>query len=276
MPAGQSGPGRRLGGQPSGEPTERRDRSLELVEGEAPELGGDRRQVRLGGVGPVLPRGLEPGGAGVPDVGAAELPDDPVGRLDPVVHPVVELGILLEQLQALGERPLGRELAAVPSDPRLAPFVRDAVEPVGVRLGGVVLPQLHVGVRAIGVLGQLAERGAVGEHREHGAGGEVGADPDDLLGRDPGGPDRTGHRLGEGVDVVARHLEGPVGRQRHPGLGQGGVHDTVPVLGHGGGQLGSVGHPHHHGAGRERPQVHPDDDDVVAPRRHAPIVADRW
>jgi hypothetical protein len=64
-----------------------------------------------------------------------------------VVHPVVDLAVLLQQLQALGQLPLRGQLAAVAGDPRLAALVRQRVDPLGVRLRGVVLPQLDVGMR---------------------------------------------------------------------------------------------------------------------------------
>ena len=97
-----------------------------------------------------------------------------------MVHAVVDLGILLEQLQALRELPLARDQAAVARQPALAALGRERVDAVGLRLGGVVLPELHVGVRAVGELVELAERGAVGGDGEDGAGGEVGADADHL------------------------------------------------------------------------------------------------
>ena len=178
MPSGRPMASAIAGGEAPGPGPERADRVLELVDDEALE-GRVQRGEEVGRrVGAVLERPLEPGRAGVADVGAAQLPHDPVGGLDPVVHPLVELGVLLEQLQALGQLPLRRELAAVAGDPRLAALVGQRVQPVGVALGGVVLPELHVGVGPVGVLGQLAQRGAVGQHRQHRAGREVGADPD--------------------------------------------------------------------------------------------------
>ena len=131
-----------------------------------------------------------------------------------MVHAVVDLAVLLEQLEALGELPLAGDQAAVAGDPGLAAAVRELVDPVGLRLGGVVLPELDVGVRPVGVLGQLAQRRAVGEHREHRAGGEVGADADDLRRVDAGRPDRGGDGVLQHLDVVVRNLQGPVDRQR--------------------------------------------------------------
>jgi hypothetical protein len=134
----------------------------ELAVGEAGEPRVERGQVLPRRVAAVLVDALVPGGARVPGLAAAQLPDDPVGGLDPPVGALVHLGVLVQQLQRLGELPLRGDLAAVAVDPLLAPLVRDRVDPVRVRLGGVVLPQLGVGVRAPGQPGQLAQRRAVG------------------------------------------------------------------------------------------------------------------
>ncbi len=165
-------------------------------------------------MGSVLPDPFVAGGARVADVVAAQLPDDPICRFDPVIHALVELRILLEQLQCFGVLPLTRDEAAVASQPGLAPFGRDSVDPVGLRLGRVVLPQLHVGVRSITELGQLAQRSAVGEHRHRRRGGEVGGDADHPSGIDAGRRDRLGDGPAQHVAVVVGHLQGPVGWQR--------------------------------------------------------------
>jgi hypothetical protein len=47
-----------------------------------------------------------------------------------VRHPVIELRIVLEQLQALGQFPFGRQLAAVAVDPRLSARVRQRIDPM--------------------------------------------------------------------------------------------------------------------------------------------------
>ena len=194
-PGGQAGPGRRLGGEGSRGLAELADPVRELALGEAGEVGVERGQELAARVAPVLVDPLVAGRARVADVGPCQLPDDPVGRLDPVVHPVVELGVLLEQLQPLRELPLGRDQPAVARPPALRPFGRERVDPVRLRLGGVVLPQLHVGVRAVLVLEHLAQRRPVGEDRQDRAGGEVGADPDNVGRVDARRQDRLGDRL---------------------------------------------------------------------------------
>ena len=134
----------------------------------------------------------------------------------------------------------------------------ELVDPVGLRLGRVVLPQLDVGVRPVGVAGQLAQRRPVGEHRQHGAGGEVRPEADHLAGVDPGDAHGLGHGVGEHVDVVARHLERPVRGERHRSRGEAGVQDAVRVLVHGAAHLGAVGHPDDDGATGEGAEVDAD------------------
>ncbi len=65
------------------------------------ELRVERGQELLGRVGAVLVDALVAGGADVARLGAAQLPDDPVGRLDPPVGQRVELRVLLQQLEPL-------------------------------------------------------------------------------------------------------------------------------------------------------------------------------
>src|SRR5215831_21194831 len=112
----------------------------QLVAGETGETGVERGEELPRGVVPVLPDALVPGGAGVAGLGPAQLPDDPVGGLDPALGPLVDLRVLLQQLQPLGELPLGGDLAPVTGDPRLEALVRERVDPVCLRLGGVVFP----------------------------------------------------------------------------------------------------------------------------------------
>ena len=125
----------------------------QLVVGEAGEARVERREEVPRRVMPVLENALVPGRARVPGLGPAQLPDDPVGGLDPPVGALVKLEVLLEQLKRLGELPLRGDLPPVAVDPLLAALVGGGVDPVRVRLGGVVLPQLGIGVRARGQTG---------------------------------------------------------------------------------------------------------------------------
>ena len=272
-PFRQAGPGGGLRREAAGPVAELADLVLELVGDERLEAGRQRTEELRRRVGAVLPRisvlPLVAGGAGVTDIGAAQLPHDPVGGLDPVLHPVVGLAVLLEQLQALGELPLRGDQAAVPRQPRLAPVRGQLVDPVGVGLGGVVLPELDVGMRPVGVPLDLVERGAVGEGGHHRAGGEVGRDPDHVGGIDTGRGDRRRHRDAQHVPVVVRHLQRPLRRQAGDRAGE-------PVLDHGvrvvvgrGAQLGTVDHANDHGPPRQRAVVHTDDVALRRPRlRH--------
>ena len=70
------------------------------------------------------PERLVAGRAVVPRLDAGQLPDDPVGRLDQAVGRRVDLGCLAQDLERLREEPLGRDLAAVALEPRLAELAR--------------------------------------------------------------------------------------------------------------------------------------------------------
>ena len=85
------------------------------------------------------------------------------------------LGVLLEHLQRLGELPLGGDPAAVARQPRLAALLGERVDAVGLPLRGVVLPQLHVRVRAPLEAVDAAQRRAVAQHRHRRRRGEVDA-----------------------------------------------------------------------------------------------------
>ena len=155
----QSGPGGGLGGQVAGGVAQPADGVLELGADEVLELRVQGGQEVLGRVAAVLVDPLVAGRAGVADVVAAELPDDPVGGLHPVVHRGVGFRVFLEQLQAFGEFPFGGDQPAIAREPGLAPFGGQRVDPVRLRLRGVVAPQLHVGVRPVGEAGQLHSAG---------------------------------------------------------------------------------------------------------------------
>ncbi len=211
------------------------------------------------GVPAVLVDALVAGRARVARLDPGELPDDPVGRLDPPVGGLVDLRVLRQQLQRLRELPLGRDPAAVPGQPRLAALGGDRVDPVRLRLAGVMLPELRIGVRPGPELRQLAQRGAVRAGGQHGAGSEVGPDADDPARVDARVGHRGRHRVPQDVGVVVRVLQRPVGRQRLAGPRQRLVHHAVPVLVHGGAEFGAVRDPHHDGAPGQRAEIDPDD-----------------
>ena len=136
-----------------------------------PRRTGTKRRVL-----PVLPHRLVSRGAHVAEVTTHTTATRIVRGLDPALSARVDLGIFLEQLQALGELPLRREPASVPSDPRLGPLMRKRIDAVSLTLRRMVLPQLHVRVWPMRELRQLAQRGPVNKRRQHGAGGEVRGD----------------------------------------------------------------------------------------------------
>ena len=213
---GQAGHAAASLGEPARHVAELADLAGELLLGEAREPRVQRRQEVAGRVAAVLVDPLVAGGARVAHVATGELPDDPVRCLDEVVRAGVELRVLLQQLEALGELPLAGDQASVAADPGLPPRVRELVDPVRLRLGRVVLPELHVGVRPVDVPRQLAQRRPVRQHRQHRAGGEVGPEADHLAGSIPATRTASGTACAQHVDVVARHLQRPVRRQRPP------------------------------------------------------------
>src|SRR5665648_943141 len=87
---------------PTGRLAQLADRVLDLGGHEVGEVGVEGGEELPGGVVAVLQDALVAGGAGVADVDAAELPDDPVRCLDPVLGRLVDRWVLLEQLQTLG------------------------------------------------------------------------------------------------------------------------------------------------------------------------------
>lgn len=259
-PLGQAGPGGGSGGEGPGARTQLPERVVELVGHERLEARREFAEEVAAGVLAVLQDALVVGRAGVADVGAGQLPDDPVGRLDPVAHRRVDVRGLFEHLEALGELPLRRDQPAVARQPLLAARPGQLVDPVGLRLGGVVAPQLHVRVRLGRELRQLAQRRSVHCGRNHRAGGEVGGDADDVGGVRAGRGQGGGDGGAQDVDVVRGHLQRPLRRQRPPGRRELAVDDAVAVLRHGAAQLGTVPHAHDDRAPGERAVVDADDE----------------
>jgi hypothetical protein len=198
------------------------------------------RNSRLG-VAPVLEDALVAGRARVAHVDTAQLPHDPIGGLDPALHRAIDLGIADEQLEALGVLPLGGDQPAIARQPRLTATRRQLVDAVGLRLRRMVLPQLDVRVRPVLELGEIAQRRAVGQRRNHRAGGEVGADADHVRRVDAGVGDRAAHGGTHRLDVVLRILQRPVRRQRFARDRQAVVDHGVPIRVHRRSHLGAVG-----------------------------------
>lgn len=255
---GQAGPPGRAGAQCADAGAERGQRVFQAGGGEVGEAGVQPGEEVGGRVAAVLVDALVAGGAGVAGLGAGQLPDDPVGRLDPAGAGRVDAGVLLQHLEGLRELPLGGDPASVAADPRFAALVGEGVDAVGLVLGGMVLPQLGPGVRPVGPLGQQGERRAVGAGRQDGAGGEVGADADDVGGVHA----RVGERGRDGgtqhVAPVLGVLQRPVGGQRCAGGRQTVLDDGVPVLMDGRAQFGAVADPDDDGAPGQGAEVDAD------------------
>ena len=128
----------------------------------------------------------------------------------------------------------------------------------------MVLPQLDVGVRTVGILGEFVQRSAVGEHGHHRAGREVGADADHEGRVDARVRDRGRDGALEHGDVVLRNLQRPLGREDRSGGGENGVHHGVRVVENGRPEFDAVRDAHNDGATGQGPVVDPDDVALVA------------
>ena len=255
----QPGPFGGLRGERTGAVAELADRMVQFLGDEVGEVRVHRGEELARRVLAVLPDALVARAARVADVGARQLPHDPVGGLDPAVDRLVHLRVLLQDLQRLRELPFAGDQPAVPRQPRLTAFGGNGVDAVGLRLRGMVPPQLGVRVRPVGELLELAQRRAVAEHRHHGARGEVGADADHV--------GRIDARLRDGLAArrcaarrrspraPAAPIGGAAGR-RAPGSAS--VSDAVLVGVFGAGQLVAVVDAHHQGASRQGAEIDTD------------------
>ena len=83
------------------------------------------------------------------DLAARQLPDHPVARFDeaPVLFP--DRGSLRCDLGGLCQQPLAGELAAEIVEKRAAL----GIDGIGIGLGRAMLPQLHIGMRLVGMKG---------------------------------------------------------------------------------------------------------------------------
>ncbi len=240
-------------------PADGDDARRHLLVHDVRELRVERRKVvpRREAVG-FRPDRLVAGGGGVARLDSRELPHDPVGSLDQALGARVHLGILVEDLQRLGEEPLGRDLAPVPREPRLASTPRDGVDLVRLRLCGMVLPELHPRVRPEAEIGQLAQRRPVRRGRKHRARGEVDAHPDDLL--RPDSAQDLGHGVLQSADVVGGVLQSPLRLELDMTMRcrQALADDAVCVLADSGRDLTAVGDVDEDGAAGLGPEVDPE------------------
>ena len=121
--------------------------------------------------------------------------------------------------------------------------MRELGEPVGLRLGGVVLPQFRVGVRAVAHLRDLTEWSAIGQRGQHRAGREVGSDAHHRCRIYAGISDRSSHARAERLDVVRRDLERPIRREGAVVTWQRRLKDPVTIGGDGASDLSAVSVP---------------------------------
>ena len=259
VPGFKPGPGRSLRGQAAGLLAQLGDLAGHLVVDEAlqpgikrPVEGVGRESLALG------PDALVAGGGQVARLFAGELPDHPVGALDQPAGGGVHRRVLVEDLPGLGHEPLRADLAAVAVQEIEALFACDLVELVGLRLGGMVLPQVDPGVGMAAPLGQRAQRRAIGQGGHHRAGGEVDAETDHVLRIDAALRQYGRDGALEDLDVVIGVLQRKIRLQADVGARQPFVDHAVGVGMDGGGYLAAVGHIDQHRASRFSAKVHSD------------------
>jgi hypothetical protein len=123
-----------------------------------------------------------------------------------------------------------------------------------------MLPELDPGVGVAAELGDPRKRDAVGGRRQHRAGREVDAQPDDIRGVDAALGEQPGHGRADRRHVVVRILERPVGLEKNVVVRgrQAAIDDAVGVLVDRGGQLRAGREIDQHGPSRLGPEVEPD------------------
>ena len=255
----QPRPLRRLFGQAAGATAQGVDvpRKLLIHHVAQPGVQGSEEVIR-GVARPLLPNGLVARRAGVAPLRPRQLQHDPVGPLHVAVSRGVDFRSLVQRLPDFREEPLGGDFAAVAGEPLLAPLGGNAVQLVGLGLGGVVLPDLDPGVGVVPPLRLQAQGDARLVNGQHGAGGEVSAQADDVLVTHARLLQHGGDGHLEDLDVVGGVLQSEVGRQPNVGARQLLVNDTVAVGMDGGGHLLARGHVHQHSAARFGAKVNAD------------------
>ena len=203
------------------------------------------------------PESLVARAAGVSDQRAGELTGGPVGGFDDAGRGLEDLRILVEDLQRLGHEPLRRGPAAVVVEKALAARRGDFINPVGLGLGRVVLPELDPGVRTPREFRTEAEGLTLRVDRQHRRRREVDADARDRVG---GGSSLTpgfSHGGGQRGQVVRRMLECPVDAEG-TAAGQLAVDHAVRIVRDRGCQLATGRHLDDDGPARRRAEVESD------------------
>ena len=177
-------------------------------------------------------------------IAARQLPgeehDDPVARLDETVGGIVYLRRFVERLPDLGDEELARDDLPETVEP-VSPALRvKFVYPVGVRLCGVMLPQLAPCVFLFSESVGETERSSVRVYRYQRAGGEIDARTGYVVFVYPRGGDHARDKDLQGLRVVGRVLERRAGREGLRRPRQEAVYDSVFVIDGGRGELTSV------------------------------------
>ena len=175
---GQPGPPGGLGRERAGPAAQRRrSAGSSLSATKSREAGVELGEVVGRGVLPVLEDALVAGGAGVADVGAAQLPDDPVGGLDPALDRGVDARAPPRGAAVPWRTPTRRRSARRSGPATASP--RAAASSLMRSACGCAAWCFHSFTQACGRSANsvnVAQRRAVGEHRQHRARGEVGGD----------------------------------------------------------------------------------------------------
>ena len=194
-----------------------------------------------------MPRGLVTRSARVTGQFAGQLPDHPVTALDNPAGGRVYLRIFFEYVQRLWDQPLRGDFAAVPCQPRFAPFRGAFVNPIGLGLRGVMFPQLHPGVRAVSIGFEGMEWRALICSGHDRTGRKVDTDADHIF--------RAGAFSEDGLcgrfqrrQPVRRILQRPVGGKRHGAVWQSLVDHAIGVWLDGCGDDFTGRHVYEHGA----------------------------
>ena len=217
----KTGPGRRSRRDPARAVAHAPHVSTHLVVDDVRESRIERGEVaRVREAVPLRPHRLVAGRAGVAGLDPGQPPDDPVGGLDQPVRGRVDLGRLIEDLERLREEPLGRDPPAISTEPGLAGRLGSLVDPVGLRLRGVMLPQLDPGMRIGAQMLNVAEGRAVALDRQHGAGREVDPDADHIRRIDACLAEQCRNRQFEHRQVIVGILQRPVVGETHLLVGQ--------------------------------------------------------
>ena len=206
-----------------------------------------RRQKIVGQIASVLaPEGFEPGHGCTAGFPPGQHPDQPVSRLNEAIGGLVDVGRLLQNLQNLREHPLGGNLAPIAGQPCLPPCLGQLPDSIRLLLGGVMLPQLHIGVLVECKFGQEAQRRSVRLYGNQSAGGEIHAHPGDLLGGYLRLADHIGENGVQHVQIIPGVLQSEFVGQRRA-VGKCFIHDAMGIRHGGFRHYGAVGHANKNG-----------------------------